>query len=129
MNSRSDPALREGRTTTITERALRGLVEQAPGLHMEWPDDWSEPRIYRVAALAAAEAAPLDVERGGWWHHGTCSNEHDEGGNCLDDQGSIIGWREPVEYAALRSPDTEYPEPMGVARDPELVAFIDDLPE
>ena len=30
----------------------------------------------------------------GWWHPIECSNEHDEGGNCLDANGSLIGWRE-----------------------------------
>lgn len=32
----------------------------------------------------------------GWeqWHPRECSNQHDEGGNCLDSGGSIVGWRE-----------------------------------
>lgn len=32
----------------------------------------------------------------GWWHPSECVNQHDEGGNCLDDDGFIVGWRDPV---------------------------------
>ena len=32
----------------------------------------------------------------GWWHPETCSNQHDEAGNCLDTDGWITGWPEPA---------------------------------
>jgi len=37
----------------------------------------------------------------GWWHPEGCANDHDEGGNCLDHEGSIIGWRESVPADAI----------------------------
>lgn len=40
----------------------------------------------------------LEVERGGWWHPQECSNAHNESGNCLDEDGSVVGWRDPISY-------------------------------
>lgn len=31
-----------------------------------------------------------EVGRKAWWHPIECVNQHDEGGNCLDEGGSII---------------------------------------
>lgn len=38
----------------------------------------------------------LVANEAGWWHPSGCTNDHDEGGNCLDTGGSIIGWREEL---------------------------------
>ena len=52
-------------------------------------------------------AEALDVERNGWWHPADCTNQHNEHGNCLGDDGMVVGWRDPVEYARLRSPESD----------------------
>jgi hypothetical protein len=34
----------------------------------------------------------------GWWHPAACIDVHDEDHNCLDADGSIIGWREESAF-------------------------------
>ena len=36
----------------------------------------------------------------GWWHPQTCTNQHNDDGNCLDSDGCITGWREEFPTAA-----------------------------
>lgn len=38
----------------------------------------------------------IELRKGDWWHPRECVNAHDEGGNCLDADGSIVGWREEL---------------------------------
>ena len=38
---------------------------------------------------------------GGWLHPITCINVHDDGGNCLDDGGMIVGWPDELSEGRL----------------------------
>jgi hypothetical protein len=71
---------------------LRAAVEE------RWPkkspDD--DPWCYVEDVLALIpQGAVLVTEETlrGWWHHESCIDLHDENHNCLDEYGSITGWR------------------------------------
>lgn len=49
--------------------------------------------LLRDTPQDAGEARPLP-DPTGWWHVKACIDRHDEDHNCLDEDGSIIGWRE-----------------------------------
>ena len=71
---------------------------------MSGPDAMRLLNEYVAAIEAEARPTPaeaLDVERNGWWHPADCTNQHNEHGNCLGDDGMVVGWRDPVEYARL----------------------------
>lgn len=55
------------------------------------------PAVYNACRLLRAEPVVTSVyRRPGWWHPQGCIDRHDDDHNCLDEQGSIIGWREPL---------------------------------
>lgn len=81
----------------LTNAGGRGLALIAPeaisydheALQRGRVTDLGEPSSW------ATQAGP------GWWHPPACTDRHDEDHNCLDEGGSIIGWREAVTAAAL----------------------------
>ena len=68
-----------------------------------------------------------DIEKGwdGWWHPSACTDLHDEDHNCLDADGSIIGWREPNDSPAR---DT-FPETLALVEAAQAIQtlWFDDL--
>jgi len=53
---------------------------------------------------------PSELTDYGWWHPAACIDSHDADHNCLDADGSIIGWREPSAFtdpAALAAPQVD----------------------
>ena len=83
-------------------------ADTAPVIDDYFPDaTFDMRRGWELAIKTLLDASPAPEPTGldaGWWHPEACIDRHDDDHNCLDEGGSIIGWREFVSAARLKEP-------------------------
>jgi hypothetical protein len=70
---------------------IERIVIEEMGADREYTRSVARGIARRIEAL---RSQPQGIVEPGWWHPTQCTNEHDSGGNCLDAEGYVVGWRE-----------------------------------
>jgi hypothetical protein len=104
----------------VTDPDVEALADLFMDLRLDGPaaEGWTYQQTARhYARIILGRWLGGIRQEHGWWHPAGCIDVHDENHNCLDADGSIIGWRdwrpaEPVPVDPVENADREgWPRP------------------